>query len=115
MRDDENRAGRHFLADPKLKQFVAEVFGGEHVERGKGLVHEEDFGLDHQRASETDALFHASGKFFWIGAFETVKAYGIENAQGAFMPFDGGHAASFERSFNIVEHGEPGEQGKALE
>jgi hypothetical protein len=113
--DDENGAGRHLLAEPELEQFIAQVFGREHVERGKRLIHEQDFGLHHQGARKADALFHAAGKFFRVGAFEAIEADGIENAQGAFVALHGGHSASFERGFNVVEHGQPGKQGKTLE
>ena len=114
MRDDENGAGRHFLAEPELEQFIAQVFRGEHVERRERLIHEQDFGLDHQGAREADALFHASGKLFRVSALEAIQANGIENAQCAFVTLHGGHSASFERSFDVVEYGQPGEQSKTL-
>ena len=115
VRDDENRAGRHLLTEPEFEQFVAQVFRREHVERRKRLIHEQDFGLHHQRARKADALFHAAGKLFRVGALEAIQSNGIENAQRAFVTLESGHSASFERGFDVVEHGQPGEQRKTLE
>ncbi len=99
----------------ELEQFVAQVFRREHVERRKRLVHEQDFGLHHQGAREADTLFHAAGKLLRVGALEPIQADGVENPQCAFVAFHGGHAASFKWGFDVVEHGEPGEQSKTLE
>ncbi len=115
VRDDENRARRHLLAKPQLEQFVAQVFRREHVECGKGLIHEQDFGLNHQRTREADALFHAARKLLRVSALEAIQSDGIENAQGAFVALHSRHTASFERRFDVVEHSEPGKQSKALE
>ena len=105
MGHDENGLSRHLFAEPELEQLVAQVFGGEHVKRGKRLIHEQDFGLHHQGARKADALFHAAGEFFRVGAFEAIEADGIENAQGAFVALHGGHSAGLERRFDVVEHG----------
>ncbi len=64
--DDEDGAGGHFLAVPELEQLRAQVLGGEHVERGKRLVHEEHFRLHDQCAGEADALLHAAGKLLGV-------------------------------------------------
>ena len=48
-------------------------------------------------------------------ALEAIQADGIENAQCAFVTLHGGHAASFERSFDVVEYGQPLEQSETLE
>jgi hypothetical protein len=61
MGDHEDRACGHFVTLPKLQQLAAQVFGGKHIERGEGLIHEEHLGLHHQRAREAHALLHASG------------------------------------------------------
>ena len=114
MGDDENSAGRHFLADPELEQFVSQVFRREHVERGKRLIHEQDFGFHHQGARKADALLHAAGKLFRVRALKTIKADGVENSQGAFVALERAHPASFERSFHVVEDRQPRKQCEAL-
>ncbi len=81
--DDEDGLGGDGLLLPELEQFAAQVFGGEHVERGEGLVHEEDFRLDDQGAGEADALPHAAGEFFGVGGLEAVEADGVEDLEAA--------------------------------
>ena len=81
--DDEDGLGGHGLVGPELEEFGAEVFGGEDVEGGEGLVHEEDFGLDDEGAGEADALAHAAGEFFGEGGLEAVEADGVEHAEAA--------------------------------
>ena len=54
VRDQKDGLGGHGLLRPKFQQFAAQVLGGQHVERGKRLIHEENFGLDHRaRANPT--------------------------------------------------------------
>jgi len=112
--DDENGASGDFVAEPKFEEFPAEGFGSENVERGEGFVHEKDFWFDDESARDADALLHATRKFLGIGGFKAVEAYGVNDAEGAFVPLDGRHAASFERSFDIFEDGEPGKERKTL-
>ena len=112
--DDEDSLRGDGLFLPELEEFGAEVFGGEDVQRGEGLVHEEDFGFDDESTGEANALTHAAGEFLGVGALEAVEADGIEHLEAALAAFGGGHAAGFEDGFDIVEHREPGEEGKAL-
>ena len=112
--DEEDGAGGHFLAEPQFHQLAAQVFGGEHVERGERLVHEEDFGLHDQGAGKPDALFHAAGEFLGEGGFEAVEAHRIQDFQAAPHALVGGNAARLERGLHVIQHGEPGKQGEAL-
>ncbi len=81
----------HFVIEPQLEQLAAQRLGGEHVQRGKRLVHEQHFRLDHQRARHAHALFHAAGKLLGIGGFKSIEADGVNDAQGALVPLDGGN------------------------
>ena len=113
--DDEDGARGNFVIEPEFEKFAAERFGGEHVERGEWLVHEENFGLDDESAGDADALLHAAGEFLGISGLETIEADGVDDAESAFVALDGSHAARFERGFDVFENGEPGKQRKALE
>jgi len=44
------------------------------VKRGKRLIHEQDFGSPTRARAKADALFHAAGEFFRVGAFEAIEA-----------------------------------------
>ena len=111
--DEDGLGGNGFLA-PELKQFAAQVLGGEDVEGGEWLVHEEDFGLDDEGAGKADALLHAAGEFLGIGLLEAVEADGVEDFQAAFAALEGVDAAGFERSLDVFKDGEPGKKREAL-
>ena len=113
--DEEDGLGGHGLLGPQLQQFAAQVLGGEHVERGEGLVHEEDFRLDDQGAGEADALPHAAGKLLGIGGLEAVEADGVEHLQAALAALLGRHAAGLQRRFDVFKNREPGKEREALE
>ena len=88
--DQEDGLGGHGLVGPQLQQFAAQVLGGEHVERGEGLVHEEDFGLDDQGAGKADALLHAAGELLGIGGLKAVEADRVEHLHAAVAALVGG-------------------------
>src|SRR6266478_1837560 len=113
--DDENGAGGDFVFEPELEQLAAERFGGEHVERGEGLVHEQDFRLDDESTRDANALLHAAGKLFGVGGFKTIESDGVNDAKRALVALDRRHAASFERGFDVFDDGEPGEERETLE
>ncbi len=107
--------GGHGFLGPELEEFAAQVFGGEDVEGGEGLVHEEHFGLDDEGAGKADALAHAAGELLGEGGLEAVEADGVEHAQGAFAAGVSGDAAGLEGGLDVFQNGEPGEEGEALE
>ena len=82
VRHNEDGAGGDGLLLPQLEQLAAQVFGGEHVERGEGLIHEEHFGLDDEGACEADTLPHSAGELLGIGGLEAVQTDGVEHLAG---------------------------------
>ncbi len=60
VRDQEDGLGGHGLVGPELQQFTAQVFGGEHVEGRKRLIHKENFRFDNEGAGKADTLLHAA-------------------------------------------------------
>ena len=112
--DDEDGLGGNGLLAPELQQFAAQVLGGEHVESGEWLVHEEDFGFDDEGAGKADALLHAAGEFLGIGLLEAVEADGVENFKAAFAALEGVDAARLERGFHVFKNSEPGKKREAL-
>ena len=113
--DDEDGLGGHGLVGPELEQFAAQVLGGEDVESGEGLVHEEDFGLDDEGAGKADTLAHAAGEFLGVGGFEAVEADRVEHLHAALAALVGSDAAGLQRGFDVLKHGEPGKEREALE
>ena len=115
MGDEEDGLGGNGFLGPKFEELAAEVFGGENIQGGERLVHEEDFGLDDQGAGKADALLHAAGKFLGISLLEAVEADGIENFEAALAAFEGMDATGLERGLDILKDGKPGKESEALE
>ena len=53
--------------DPEIEKVGADRLGGQHVERRKRLVQQQDGRLDDERAGKADALAHAAGQFPRVG------------------------------------------------
>src|SRR5713226_7432954 len=111
---DEDRPRGNLVTEPELKKFAAKCFRGEDIEGRERFIHEEHFGFDNEGAGDTDTLFHSTGEFLGVGRLKTVEAHGIEDAQGALVAFNGRHAASFERGFDVFENGEPRKERETL-
>ncbi len=84
VRDQKDGLGGHGLLGPQFQQLAAQVLSRQHVERGKRLVHEENFGLNHQRAGKAHTLPHAAGEFLGIGGFKSVQAHHVQHLHAAF-------------------------------
>ena len=115
VRDEKDGSRGDGLLLPQLQQFAAQVLRGQHIERGEGLVHEEDFRLDDEGAGESDPLPHAAGELLGIGGLEAVQTDGVEDLEALLAALLRAHAARLQRRFDIFEHRQPGEKGKALE
>ena len=63
VRHHQHRLDRQPALDPEIDQVGAQRLGGQHVERRKRLVHQQQVGMHHQRAGEADALAHAARQF----------------------------------------------------
>ena len=114
VRNQKHRLRGHGLLGPKLQQFAAQVLSRQHVERRERLIHKENFGLNHQRASESDALPHSARKLLGISRLKSVQADHVQHLHAAFAALSRRHAARLQRSFNILKNREPGKQREAL-
>ena len=103
--DDEDAPGGHGLLGPELEEFAAQVLGRENVERGEGLIHEQDLRLDDQGPGKADPLLHAAGEFLRIGRFEAVQADGVEHPHAARAALLGLYAARLQGSLHVFKHG----------
>jgi len=57
---DEQQGEAHVV--PQLEQFVLHAPARQRVERGEGLVHQQDARMHGQRAGDRHALLHAAGE-----------------------------------------------------
>ena len=104
-----------FLPLPQLQQFSPQRFRGQHVQRGKRLVHEQNFRFDHQRPRHSHSLLHPSGKFFRVSGLKPIQPHRVDNTQRTLVPLKFSHPARLERRFHILNHRKPRKQRKALE
>jgi hypothetical protein len=101
------------LAQPQhvLLEHPARLF----VDCGKGLVEQEDLGVDGERAGEADALAHAAGELMRIALLEAGEADRGDVAPGDLVALRLAHAAELEAEGDVADHGRPGHQREVLE
>ncbi|EKS68347.1 hypothetical protein BURK_024995 [Burkholderia sp. SJ98] len=114
VRDDQHRLDRHAPLRPQIEQVGAQVFGGEHVERGERLVHQQQGRIDDQRPRETHALTHPARQFTRIRVLEAVETDQVDRGQRALAPLARGHALRFQTRFHVLQHGQPRKQREGL-
>ncbi len=59
---------------PERLQLDLEFVLGHCIECGKGLIHQQDLRIVHQRTGDADTLLHAAGKLAWILVLKAVQA-----------------------------------------
>ena len=100
---------------PDARQLRLHDLTGLRVERRKGLVHEQQSGIDREGAGEIDALAHAARELARIIVLEAFEAHELEQAHGV-RPLRGAQGAADLRSdFRIGENVAPGQQIVLLE
>lgn len=85
------------------------------VERGKGLVHQENARPCGERTSDGDALFHAAGKLVRIGVGELFKADEREPLTRLVIGGGSALAAFLQTEHHVLDHAQPGKQSVPLE
>ncbi len=104
----------HPALRPQIQEIGAQRLGGEHVQRGKWLIHEQNIRMNHERAGEPHALPHAARKLTGIGGLKSVQANEIDRRQGPFADIRSRHSLRLEAERNVLEHGQPRKQSEAL-
>jgi hypothetical protein len=111
---DQDRLGRELAGLPELEQLGAEVLRGEHVERAERLVHQQQVGLDDERAGKPDALAHPTGQFLGERVLEPVEANQFDRPQGALGSLLGLDALRLEPKLDVPLNGQPWQQSERL-
>ncbi len=114
VRHQQNAAGGNLALRPQIEQVGAQGLGGEHVERGERLVHQQHVGVDDQRAGEAHALAHAARKLARIGGLKPVQTDEVDGGQRAGATFCRRHLERLQPQFHVLQHRQPGKQRKAL-
>ena len=110
----QHRFDRQPAFDPQIDQVGAQRLGGEHIQRRKRLVHQQQVRMHHQRAGKPDALAHASRQFLGVGRFETVEADQIDRRQRPGAAFRAVDTECLEAEFDVLQHRQPWKQRERL-
>ena len=102
---DENDGPPHL--PPDRDQLVAEQDARLLVERGKGLVHQDDIGLERQRPAQRNALRHAARKLPRVGVGEFLEPDETEIFQRTLAPLRLVDILRFEAELDILQHRAP--------
>ena len=77
--EDDGLAG----AAPEPVELVVEMIAGDLVEGAEGLVHEQEGGVEGERAGNRHPLLHAAGELPGIFPLEAGEAHDLEPGLGA--------------------------------
>ena len=127
FKDDDRSSERERLVDVvghenerlaglrvKGPDIAPELPAREVVQSPEGLVHEDDFRIEHQRSSERDALGHSSGQVLRICVAEAFESEHSQRLRCfAFDLF--AVASAFERETDILCDRQPRHEARLLE
>src|ERR1039458_215345 len=105
--ESDARAALHGL------ELDAHLFAQFGIERGERLIEQQDAGLKHQRAGESDALALTAGKLRGAAVFLAGETDQLQNF--AHTGVDIGGAVALEAELYVAARGEMGEEGVILE
>jgi hypothetical protein len=115
----EHRVGNEDHRDtgfaPEAQHVVVELLPRDFVERGEGLVHQQELGLGDERAGDRDAHLHAARQFARIGLGEIGEADGAQHVHDARACRGLGDAVEPQRQVDIVVDRGPRHQRRFLE
>ena len=91
------------------------MVAGDLVEGAEGLVHEQEGGVEGERAGDRHPLLHAAGELPGIFPLEAGEAHDLEPGPGALAALGGRQAHDLERQHHVPLDGAPGIEGRRLE
>ena len=100
---------------PEPEELFVEMVAGDLVQGTERLVHQQQFGLERQRAGDRDALLHAAGKLPRELALEAGQIDQFQMMLGALLPLGRAHAHDLERQGDVAQHAAPRVKRRGLE
>ena len=111
MRDEDDRAADLLL---QFQKIVVQLEARDFVERGKGLVHQDQLRFRDHRACDRDAHFHAARQFTRIGVQELFQPDQPQRLKDLVLDGVVTLSPKAERQEHVVGDGRPGHQRRLL-
>src|SRR5712691_7905041 len=112
MRDEDRGDSNLFLDLPQLELHLhAKLL----VERAQALIQEEKLWLEHERASQSDALLLAARQFRRTPGRKAAEPHHVQRFVDSFEDLAAAEPALFQAERNVLTHRHVREQGVALE
>ena len=115
VRHQNHALDRQLAFGPEIKKVRAQCFGGQHVERGKRFVHQQNIGVHDESACEADTLAHAARQFARIGGFVPIKADQIDAGERPLANLRLRQAKRFKAQLHVFKNCQPRKQRECLE
>ncbi|MNS59055.1 hypothetical protein D3C72_920010 [compost metagenome] len=112
VRDEHDGATLDLL---QAHQLGLHLGADDGVERGEGLVHQQDGGVGGQCPGQAHALLHAAREFIRVARAPAGQAYLLERLLGGCQSLLAAHAGQFQAEGGVVQHSQVRHQRKALE
>src|SRR5947209_6517745 len=112
VRNEDDRFLRLF---PDAQEFLLQEYLVLLVERGEGLVHEQDIGVLGEGARDRDALPHPAGELVGIMVAETPEAHLFKIRPHDLLHVARGEPPHAQSISGVVEHVHPGKNRIPLE
>ena len=100
---------------PDAQQLITHPGAGDLIERTEGLVHEQERGVEDERAGDGHALLHPAGELVRMRRGELAEFDQREDLLGAAEPVGARALVELEGQLDVVRHGAPGQQRGLLE
>ena len=110
-----DEADRLVGARPQFQQLLVEVVAHDLVERAERLVHQQQVGVEGQRAGDRGALLHAARQLPGIFLLEARQVDEVERALDARLLVGRRDAHDLQRQRDVALDGAPRKQRRRLE
>jgi len=95
---------------PDIEQFGVQAVARPGVDTPERFVHQEDLRIGGERASDTDALFHAAGQLLRVEVLETVEPHQVDQLPNPCLAVRAVTGGPVEAEPDVPADGSPGEQ-----
>jgi len=112
VRDEEHG---FFLGLPQVQNLVFHELAGLDVQRGEGLVHQDDVWIEHEGLCQAGALAHAATHLVRVAVAERAQAHAAKPVLGLRAGFTLWHTTELQARHDVFQRGAPGHEAFGLE